>query len=966
MTGSSINEPSIDRGGPHRTMMTERRLRLLRGKAAMESGTAQPDVEPSPTPPAHRYLPYQLTSFIGRDRERSEVRALLRASRLVTLTGSGGCGKTRLALAAADSSEQDPVFWIDLASISDEDSVAGALAGALGLRESPLMATIEIITICLADSKALILLDNCEHLIQACTRLVEGVLHRCGSVHVLATSREPLGAEGEVTYRVPSLSFPGEAERHTASSVAGHDGVGLFIDRAKLIRPNFRVTDANAADVAAIVRRLDGIPLAIELAAARTRMMGVQQIAAGLDDRFRLLTGGSRTAVPRQRTLQASVDWSHGLLGASEQALFRRLSVFAGGFTLDAAESVCEGGNVLGLDVLELLSQLVDKSLVQLAEEEDGARYRLLETIRHYAQARLADFPDESAAVRDRHLDYFVAYSEQAHRGLNSPEVFEWLDRVHAEHDNVVAALTWGEQTARFEQSGRLAANLTTYWYLRANIVAGRLHLEAALASPTLTDEVRARAAVGVAVLAIHQWDLAAIEMRASEALGLARDHEDELLAADALVFLGWVASFMGHREQARASFDEALPLAERTGNSYVLARALIGVAQLPFSTGELQVARPLFDRAAEEARRGGHIAELINSLHYLFLVHWMAGRDADAGMAAEEGLELARRLGDQDRLSIFLSFLAALRTRSGEFEDARELLEEAKALADLSGSLFPMYFRRHMAADLARTEGALDQAAADFEVGAELAEGVRIYVPATLFFSYAAELASLRGELDRATGFVERALRCRSEAGGPIPAARWAEALVALYRGDLDIAEDRCHAALSETFAANSVPWTIECLELLGCLAARADSHAEAARLLGASSFALERHGWVRPATLVARFDAAVAEARAGLGDDGFEEAFAEGRNLSLDEAAAYARRGRGERKRPTAGWASLTPMELDVVELVAQGLTNAAIGKRLFVSLATVKAHLTHVYGKVGVTSRIELAQEFSRRRG
>jgi predicted ATPase/class 3 adenylate cyclase len=329
-------------------------------------------------------LPVQLTTFIGREPEVELVRRLLGETRLLTLTGAGGCGKTRLALQVATEVLEDyldGLWWVDLAPVAEPALVPSAVAAAVAVRESPAQPLTETLVRQLAAGRALLVLDNCEHQVTACARLADRLLHGCRAVGVVATSREPLGIEGETTWRVPSLRLP-PAGTPTIESLTQSEAVRLFIDRATRVRSNFRVTNDNAPAVAEICQRLDGIPLAIELAAARTRMLTPEQIADGLNDRFHLLTGGTRGALARQRTLEASVDWSHDLLDAPERTVFRRLAVFAGSFTLDAAEAVCAGEGIERQDVLDLLGHLVDRSLVQVETEGPCARYRLLETVR--------------------------------------------------------------------------------------------------------------------------------------------------------------------------------------------------------------------------------------------------------------------------------------------------------------------------------------------------------------------------------------------------------------------------------------------------------------------------------------------------------------------------------------------------------------------------------------------------------
>ncbi|MGH3815430.1 MAG: ATP-binding protein, partial [Pseudonocardiaceae bacterium] len=396
------------------------RLRDL-GRPEHVFGLVHPDV-PSEFAPLRSLdtvpnnLPGELTSFVGRRAELAQIGEARTRGRLLTLTGSGGCGKTRLALqAAADAMDRYPdgVWWVELARLEDATLVPAAVMSAVGLREVPGRALLDTLVGHLRQRRVLVVLDNCEHLLAACAQFVDVVLRGCASVTLLATSRAPLGVPGEVTWRVPSMSLPTEPAREPIEALRLSDAVVLFIDRARQVRPDFAITSANAPAVAQICHDLDGIPLAIELAAARVRMLAPAQISGALSDRFHLLTGGARTVMPRHQTLQASIDWSHELLDEGERTLLRRLSVFAGGWTLDAAEQICAGDGIDRYHVLDLLTGLVDKSLVSTDEQGPETRYRLLETVRQYATARLTD-ADEVHRLRDHHLTHFLRLAETA------------------------------------------------------------------------------------------------------------------------------------------------------------------------------------------------------------------------------------------------------------------------------------------------------------------------------------------------------------------------------------------------------------------------------------------------------------------------------------------------------------------------------------------------------------------------
>ena len=436
-------------------------------------------------------LPVQLTSFIGRDKEIAGVRRLLGGTRLLTLTGPGGAGKTRLSLQVAAevlTEYADGAWLVELAPLADPSYLAPALAAVFNLREMPGRSLAVVVADYLAAKTLLLVLDNCEHMIEACARLADDLLHACPHLKILASSREGLGLAGETTYRVPSLVLP-DAGPATPASLATSEAVRLFVERAQAAQPYFALTAGNAAAVAAICRRLDGIPLALELAAARVKLLSADQIASRLDDRFRLLVGGSRTALPRQQTLRALIDWSYDLLPPDECRLLRQLSVFAGGWTLEAAEAMGEG-----IDVLDVLAQLVNKSLVLVDEQGDEARYRLLETIRQYAREKLLE-AGESEGARNRHLAFFLHFAETSEPKLLGRDMIDILDQWELEQDNLRAAMEWALETDPLAAL-RLAAALRMFWGRRVSMMEGldwaRTALARTQAEPPLEGEAQA------------------------------------------------------------------------------------------------------------------------------------------------------------------------------------------------------------------------------------------------------------------------------------------------------------------------------------------------------------------------------------------------------------------------------------------------------------------------------------------
>ena len=539
-------------------------------------------------------LPQQATRFIGRERELAELNRLLARTRLLTLTGSGGCGKTRLSLhVAADSLERFPdgAWLLELALLADPGLVAQTMATVLGLKEEPGKPIVQTLTEHLKDKRLLLLLDNCEHLLDGCARLVDMLLRECPQVKILASSREALGMGGEQAYRVPSLSLPDPKQTHTPASVAPFEAVQLFTDRALLVRPDFKVTNENASTLASICSRLDGIPLAIELAAARVRSLSVEEINSKLDERFRLLTGGSRTALPRQQTLRSLIDWSYDLLQEPEKRLLQRLSVFAGGWTLEAAEQVCAGDGVEDRDALDLLTSLADKSLVVVEQSDGHSRYRLLETVRQYARERLVE-SGGGEAVRVRHRDYFLTLAEQAEPKLVGAQQAEWLRRLDEEHENLRAALEWSLAEVQSGAGLRLCGALYRFWWARGYLSEGRKWCARVLAMEGAAGRTleRPKALHGAGALAYHQGDYLAARALGEESLAIRRQLGDWKGIAASLNNLGMVACDQADYPAARALAQESLAISRELGNRVGIANSLNNLGNVAYDQAELGI----------------------------------------------------------------------------------------------------------------------------------------------------------------------------------------------------------------------------------------------------------------------------------------------------------------------------------------------------------------------------------------
>ena len=807
--------------------------------------------EPAPTPPGAAdvpptNLPFLLTRLVGRDDELAQVEKALAEARLLTLTGTGGVGKTRLALAAAAELAPrygDGAFLVELAPLADPDLVPQQVLAAVGVREEAGQGPAATLTAHLRARHLLLVLDNCEHLVGPSAALAQALLQACPRLTVLATSREPLGVPGEATWRVPSLSPAG--------------AVALFAERARAVRPDFAVTDDVALALAQVCARLDHIPLAIELAAARTSALSVEEIASRLDDRFRLLSGGARTAVPRQQTLRAMVDWTYDALSAVERRVFDRLAVFGSTFGLEAATQVAGGDGVEPGDVVDVLTGLVDKSLV-LAERPGGGGptgYRLLETMRMYARERLAE-SGEAAAVRSRHLARGVAVAQAAEGELEGPDQAATLDALEAEHDDLRVALAWGTSGGDAEPALRLATALGRFWEVRGHFREGRGWLEAALTAGGGGDwpGLRATALNWAAVLAQHQGDYAAAHGLYEHSLALRRRLDDRPGVAAALVGLGNLAALQGQLGQARAQFSEAASIGRDLDLPQVVAAALTNQGWVAHAGGDLDGARALYEDALA-ARRGvgdGHGTALV--LANLGDLALQQGDLATASDLHTEGLELRRRLGDRSGVADSLAALGKVALARGERGRARALHAEGLAERRRVGDRPGMPASLSALAELSRLDGDALTATALLEEALAVATELDDRHCATLALLHLARLARDQGEPARADALYRQASPVADDGHVPPTAhtATWLEGLaaVALADGRLD----------------------------------------RAARLLGAADALRHATGTPLPAHEAADRNDAVAGASAGLGETPFRAALAAGRSMSLDDAARLA----------------------------------------------------------------------------
>mgnify|MGYP001828870327 CR=1 FL=1 len=906
-------------------------------------------------------LPTHIGPLIGRVRELADVAALVEDHRLVTVTGAGGCGKTRLVLELAAEMVDafaDGVWWVDLAPVADPARVTTATVTSLQIQQSSGTDEIGGLTTALGDASMLIVLDNCEHVVGEAARVVRALMQRCANVRVAVTSREPLAIAHEAVYRVPSMSVPGL--EWVPSEVGRSDSVALFVERAKTVAPGFALAGQEEA-VAAICRRLDGIPLAIELAAARVRMMAPRQIADALADRFRLLTGGDRTALPRQRTLEGSVEWSYDLLPLDARTVLARLSVFAGSFALDSAEEVCAGAGVQRRHVLDLLSTLVDRSLVQIEPSPYGSpRYRLLETLRVYARERLIQ-SRETAATRGRHLAHFCDLSKRATADVRSPDRMAQAIRLGTETDNLRAAMDWAATSDRADDV--LAIASSGLWIAAGLFEETRERITACL--PDCTQErLRVRALTHLSSCSMLLGDYRRSLEQAHEAVETGRRSGSRKGLALALGWLGWAEAWMGVPSvTARPHLIEAeeraieLDLPSATVNA-IYMRGQLEAFQEDMADGIARIQKAL-NLAVDEAVPEAMFCYVFMAAHQLF-----AGRIDDAWQSSSLARDFGASLSIPAFTALATNQMGLISAYRGRLDDAQAELAAGVELARRHGLKLFEGLGTSWTGIGHYIAGDDEQALAVLRPVSTLFEDFGSHYNTLLALSFLAMAEIRTGDLDAARQTVERSRRLAAEHCFPGLEARCEVAASRLALADDDPADaaESSHRAIEMSAGIGARTVVIEGLESLAAVESASDPDL-AVRLIGAVDSGRTTLGWPRFISETNAWDDLAAGLQEQVGDE-FASLLADGQGLSIDDAIALARRGRGRQRRATTGWASLTPTEMRVVDQVALGLTNKEVAASLFVSVNTVKTHLSHVFDKLGVTTRSELTAAAAQR--
>ncbi len=891
-------------------------------------------------------LPTSRTSFVGRNEELGALDRLPQDCRLVTLTGVGGCGKTRLAVEAARgwlARWPDGVRMVDLGAVSSSTHVARHVAATLNVLLEPGRDPTAALVRSLGARHLLLVLDTCEHLVPDVAELADALLSGCEQMSLLTTSREPLGLEGETVWQVPPLAVD--------------DAVALFVERARLAAPDV-VLDGSLDDVRAICGSVDRLPLGVELTAAWARILSPEQIANGLESGLRLLPEGRQQAVPRHHSLQTSMAWSHELLDAAERSVFRRLSTFAGSFTLAGVEAVCAAADEPDTDVLAVLGRLLNKSLVAVVPSGPEPRFRLLDTVRHYASDQLSA-AGEVDATRDRHLRFFLAAAEEAESGLDVAQD-HWRDRLEGDQDNFGAALDWGlsHPGERSEQGRRLAAALARFWFIRGRAAEGSEILARAIdVDPGQRSSVQGRLYAGTAMLAMISGRTQLVGEAAQRGLEIAGEVDDAQTSARCLTMAAYPWFFIDFiRCQELAA--QARVAGEAAGDPFSRDWATV-------LEGYTLETRNRFDEAAELAslafenswpRRDRFCAAFARGIR--LFVQMLSGDLQGAVTTAREMVDIITPLGDYFAVGTNTANAALPIAMSGRLTEARTMMRRVVWSLDVTPGADVVGFMVTLGT-IQLWDGNGEDAVRWFEQGTRLLQDDPNDWTATRCLPGLVSALRRLDRCDEAREHAQTGVRLATHHEAPYELSLLLDEQARLVRDDDPARARDLHLQSLSLRADHGLRLLyVDSLDSLALLESTAGRPDEAVELLAVSDAGREAMGYPRPPVDVTAHQALTDALRHGLGDEGYRARHHESLARPLDEVVASLLRGRGPRGRPPSGWESLTPTEVDVVRLVTRGMSNPDVAQELLMSRGSVKAHLSHVYAKLGVENRTELA--------
>ncbi|MBI3659152.1 tetratricopeptide repeat protein [Candidatus Acetothermia bacterium] len=756
-------------------------------------------------------LPQQLTSFIGRGREMGEIRRLITdveahhaapLQRLVTLTGVGGCGKTRLGLQIAShllKEYADGVWWVELASLTDPNLVVQAIASALGVKEQAGRQLLATVADYLHAKQVLLVLDNCEHLIEACAKVVQELLKACPKLQMLVTSREPLGILGETVWQVPPLSVPDTPSlpsvgAELVSALQKYESVSLFVERARANESKFRLSEENAQAIAQVCSQLDGIPLAIELAAARVRALSVEQIAARLDDRFHLLTGGNRAALPRHQTLQATMDWSYQLLSEKEQALLRRLSVFAGGWTLEAAEAVCADELIQSQEVLKLLMHLVDKSLVLVEKRGEALRYKLLETVRQYGAEKLKE-AGETECMQSRHLDFYLKLAEEAEPELTGPKQKEYLDLLEQEHDNLRVTIAWAQEGEQLKKGLRLAGALGRFWLVRGYWMEGQKMLSQVLEREViLSIELKAKAYEWAGILMYEQGGYEIAKQLLNQSLDMHQKMGEQSDIAHILNSLGMIAHRQGDYIVAHNFYGQSLAIMQKLGDKRGIAQSLVNLGNVVELQGDYTTAKKLYQQGLAICQELGFKRGISASLNNLGNIADEQNDYVAAHSFYEQSLVIKREIGEKNGIAISLNNLGVVAEKQRDYAMAQSFYEHSLLIRRELGDKRGIALSLHNLGVVARKQSKHKSAQSLLKQGLVIRREIGDKYNSIISLENLAQLACTQKQTEWAVQLFGAAEALREALGSPLSAAD---------RAEYDLVIASLHTTLGdETFA--------------------------------------------------------------------------------------------------------------------------------------------------------------------